>query len=332
MSTEPQPEVMVIQEAMDGGAVVELPPSIPSPDPQPASVEGGEDSDEADDRARQREMAVGGAVDADAEALREAKRQKRHTRKEYHKRVQSEKDVKLSQLERQNNQLLERLAIVERKTLGSELARLDSRIEEEAQKVMFARQKIKEAADTSNGDLLVSAQDMLVESSKNYEMLANLKKRSIEPQQKKAPTTPVNPMLQRHAKEWMRENPWYDPSGKDPDSRRALTEDQILVEDGYDPTTAEYWDELTNRLASRLPHLYNTQTEAKSVRTSRPRNVVTASGRESSYQPSAGSNSITLSPEQVRAMKDAGMWDDPEKRAKMIRRYAFETQNIRNRS
>jgi hypothetical protein len=26
-------------------------------------------------------------------------------------------------------------------------------------------------------------------------------------------------------------------------------------------------------------------------------------------------------------MKDAGLWDDPEKRAKMIRRYALEARN-----
>jgi hypothetical protein len=29
-------------------------------------------------------------------------------------------------------------------------------------------------------------------------------------------------------------------------------------------------------------------------------------------------------------MKDAGMWDDPEKRNRMIKRYAIEARNQRN--
>ena len=53
--------------------------------------------------------------------------------------------------------------------------------------------------------------------------------------------------------------------------------------------------------------------------------IVTGSGRESAAG-SGGKNTFTLSPEQVRAMKDAGFWDDPEKRNKMIKRYAMEAR------
>jgi hypothetical protein len=63
------------------------------------------------------------------------------------------------------------------------------------------------------------------------------------------------------------------------------------------------------------------------VRTQRPRNFQTGSGREHASS-SDGRNTITLSPEKVRAMKDAGMWDDPVKRAKMIKRYALEAKNL----
>ena len=39
-------------------------------------------------------------------------------------------------------------------------------------------------------------------------------------------------------------------------------------------------------------------------------------------------NSITLSAERVRAIKEAGAWDDPAKRSKMIKAYAnFDKQN-----
>jgi hypothetical protein len=321
MSTDNQAveqEVIVIQEEKDGSATIELPESIPSPEAQT-----DDDSDEADDRARQREMVTGGAVDADAEALREQKRQKRRSRKEYHKQVSTEKDVKLTLLERQNQQLLERLSVLERKSHGSDLARLDKAIEDQDNRILFAKQKISEATRTGNGELLTSAQEMWFEARRQAEALANLKKRAVAPQNQRTIQAP-DPQLQRHANNWMSNNPWYDPNGKDPDSRRALNEDAILAEEGYDPKTAEYWEELDRRLQRVVPHRYT--EDANERPRSRPRSAVTSSGREFASNNGRG-NSFTLSPDQVRAMKDAGMWDDAEKRAKMIRRYALEARN-----
>lgn len=321
MSTDNQAveqEVIVIQEEKDGSATIELPNSIPSPEAQ-----HDDDSDEADEAARQREMVAGGAVDADAEALREQKRLKRQRRKEYHKQVASEKDVKLTLLERQNQQLLERLSVLERKSHGSDLARLDKAIEDQDNRILFAKQKIAEATKTGNGELLTSAQEMWFEARRQAEALQNLKKRAVAPQNQRTIQAP-DPQLQRHASNWMANNPWYDPNGKDPDSRRALNEDAILAEEGYDPKTAEYWEELDRRLQRVVPHRYTEDADEKPR--SRPRSAVTSSGREFASNNGRG-NSFTLSPEQVRAMKDAGMWDDAEKRAKMIRRYALEARN-----
>ena len=318
MSTEQEQEVIVIQEEKDGSATIELPESIPSPEPQ-----HDDDSDEADERARQKEMVVGGAVDEDAEALREQKRLKRQRRKEYHKQVSTEKDVKLTLLERQNQQLLERLSVLERKSHGSDLARLDKAIEDQDNRILFAKQKIAEATSTGNGELLTSAQEMWFEARRQAEALANLKKRAVAPQNQRTIQAP-DPQLQRHANNWMANNPWYDPNGKDPDSRRALNEDAILAEEGYDPKTAEYWEELDRRLQRVVPHRYTEDANEKPR--SRPRSAVTSSGREFASNNGRG-NSFTLSPDQVRAMKDAGMWDDAEKRAKMIRRYALEARN-----
>ena len=56
--------------------------------------------------------------------------------------------------------------------------------------------------------------------------------------------------------------------------------------------------------------------------------MVTGSSRESSG--SASGNTFVLAPEQVRAMKDAGFWDDAQKRNKMIKRYAQEARNNRS--
>lgn len=321
MKTDKEDEIIDVQEGADGGAVVELPDSIPSP-----QADVNEDSDEADERAAKAEILETGTVDPEAEAIREAKRDKRRARKEYHKKVSVEKDKTLQFLERQNQELLERLSVVEKKTHGSEIARINKAIEDQETRILYAKQKIKEATETGNGDLLTQAQELWFEARNQYEALDNLKKQSVAPQSTRT-IQAVNPAVQRYANNWMAENSWYDPNGSDEDSSVALVIDQKMANEGWDPKTADYWEELDNRLAKYLPHRYSNSVESVNPSTRRPRNVVTSSGRESMAASGGGKNTFTLSPDQVRAMKDAGMWDDPDKRAKMIRTYAQHARN-----
>jgi len=323
MSTDTEQEVIVIQEEKDGSATIDLPASIPSPD-----VNHEDDSDEADEAARQAEMASGGDVDPDAEALREQKRLKRLKRKEYHKQVATEKDHKLDFLSRQNQELLERLSVLEKKSHGSDLARLNKAMEDQQNRILFAKQKIAEATATGNGELLTSAQEMWFEARRQFEALDSVKKKATaQPRQRTIQAT--DPQLQRHASAWMENNQWYDPNGRDPDSRVALTIDQAMAEEGWNPKTPQYWDELDSRLQKYLPHRYTGDADEKPTQ-KRPRNFVTGSGRESASSSVIGKNQFALSRDQVQAMKDAGMWDDPDKRAKMIRRYALEAKQLRS--
>jgi len=315
-NTEQVDEKIVVNEAADGSAIVALPESIKLPD---------QDGSEEDDAAAQRaEIAATGSIDPDREAEREARRAKRKARKEYHRQVSNEKDVKLNLLERQNRELLERLAVVEKKTLATDLARMDNKIAEEEHRINFAKEKIKEAAETGNGELMVSAQDLLVESSKTLESLKVMRQRAAKPQRPQTAAPAVDPDVQRQAADWLARNSWYDPQGRDADSRRVLNEDVILSDEGYDPRTPEYWQELDNRLSRMMPHRYTGGVGSENTQTSRPRTVVTGSGRQTSSGASSP-NQFQLSREQVQAMKDAGMWDDPVARNRMIKRYASET-------
>ena len=323
MSTEQEQEVIVIQEEQDGSATIDLPPSIPSPD---ANHE--EDSDAADNAARQAEMADGGGVDPQAEALREQKRLKRVKRKEYHKQVSTEKDHKLDFLSRQNQELLERLSVLEKKSYGSDLARLNKAMEDQRSRTLFAKQKMAEAIAAGNGELHASAQEMWFESRRQFEALDAVKKKATAQPRQRTIQAP-DPQLQRHASSWMENNQWYDPNGRDPDSRVALTINQAMAEEGWNPKTPQYWEELDNRLQKYLPHRYTGEADERPTQ-KRPRNFVTGSGRESASSNAIGRNQFALTRDQVNAMKDAGMWDDAEKRAKMIRRYALEAKQLRS--
>ena len=321
-----------VSEEQDGSAVISLPADIPSPDEEDheggavtASDHDGSDAD--DDAAEAREIEEHGDVDPEAEAIRAAKRAKRRARKEYHKQAATEKDIRLQNLQRQNQELLERLSVVERKQSGSELARLDKAIEDQHMRITFAKNKIKEATENGDGDLLTSAQEMWFEARRHAEDLTALKKRSVQPSQQ-----PIqqDPKVQRYASDWMERNPWYDPSSKDMDSRIALTIDQALAEEGWDPKTEDYWEELDNRLQRSLPNRYTDNNNERTKR-SRPRNVVTSSGREAASN-AGGKNLYTLSPDRVKALKEAGMWDNLEIRNRMIKRYAAEDRQNNGRN
>jgi hypothetical protein len=122
--------------------------------------------------------------------------------------------------------------------------------------------------------------------------------------------------VQRNAERWLKKNSWFDTQARDTDSRIAKVIDQELAADGWDPSDSEYWDELDSRLSARLPHRY-TSKGGKTQRSAGP----TASSRVANTA-SAKPGTITLSRDRVQAIKDAGAWDDVEKRNKMIRAYA----------
>lgn len=314
MTTENELDKIVVTEEADGSAVIDLPDSIESPDEQD------------DDR-----MATGGSADqADDDVIPEdeteyqrARREKRRAKRDLAKKTGVEKDMKLQLLERKNQELMERLSVVERKTHSADLARIDKAIEDQELRLQYAKMKISEAASASDGHAMAEAQEMMYEARRQMEALSNFKKAAVEPRQSQGNVP--DPRLQRLASNWMEKNDWYDPNARDTDSKIAKQIDETLVSEGWDPTSPDYWNELDNRLHKYLPHKYNDSTDVRSS-TKRPRSVVTSSGRES-VNGSTNRNTFVLKPEQVRAMKDAGFWDDPDKRSKMIKRYAQEARN-----
>jgi hypothetical protein len=315
MATAPREdtEVMAITEQADGSAMVELPDSIDpvgeSSDPRPEgeASEDPEDQDHPDD----------------SEAVRAARRERRKARKAYHKRVNEERSVELDRLRAENQKLLERVTAVERKTQSHDIARLNAELDDQTQRARFAQAKMAEAISSGDGALHASATDLYYEARRAAEMLEEQKRQMTAPVR----TTPIqepDPRVERMAKEWLDQNSWYDPSGRDEDSEIAQTIDKRLVKEGYDPSSLEYWDELTNRLQKRLPHRYTDNIDDEPRRRRSP---VTSSGREAAASSGGKANTFTLTADQVSAMKQAGYWENPEMRARMIKRYAEEARN-----
>lgn len=281
-----------------------------------ASDEDG--SDEHDDNQDDNDDQNDDESEEEREKIREARREERKLKKELAKQREASAKHKISALEKRNEELARRLAAVENTASSYQFAQIDKAVEDEATRVEYAKMKMLQAAQEGDAVAQMDYLEQLTEAKQRLQQVQHYKKQQLEAA--KAPKQNVpNEMaaeVQRNAERWLKKNSWFDTQARDTDSRIAKVIDQELAADGWDPSDSEYWDELDSRLSARLPHRY-TSKGGKTQRSAGP----TASSRVANTS-SAKPGTITLSRDRVQAIKDAGAWDDVEKRNKMIRAYA----------
>ncbi|CAB5238881.1 hypothetical protein UFOVP230_70 [uncultured Caudovirales phage] len=319
-----------IKEQDDGSVLarVEVPEGFDDEEEKGVEVEvkAEEDSDEdASDEDQQDNSDDEDETDEEREKIREARREERKLKKELAKQREASAKHKITALERRNEELAKRLAAVENTAASYQFAQLDKSIEDEATRVEYAKMKMLQAAQNNDVAAQMEYLEQLTDAKQRLQQVQHYKKQQLE--QAKAPKqnvpNPISTEVQQNATQWLKKNSWYDPQARDTDSRIAKVVDQELAADGWDPSDPEYWDELDNRLQSRLPHRYTAKGGASSRRSAGP----TASSRVANTA-TAKPGTITLSRDRVQAIKDAGAWDDVEKRNKMIRAYAsYDRQN-----
>jgi hypothetical protein len=320
MSTDTKEKIeLMVQEEKDGSAVVDLPESMIDDDldqnaPVKADNEGldREDLDHPDDD----------------QELREAKRNRRKAKRQAFRAENKEKDVRLQVLQRENEEFKRRLSNVERETKQGQISRIDKNIEDSQVRLEYAKMKLKEAADNSDGEAMVEAQTLWRQAEDQINKLQGMKHRASQEAQAPAHQDMPNPTVQRNAADWMKRNSWYNPDASDSDSKVAKKVDELLVTEGWNPSDPDYWDELDSRLQKSLPHRYN-QTSNGDFAVRKPRNVVGSSGREASAAYGGrNSSQFILSPERVKAMKEVGAWDNPDRKKRMIDEFRkYDRQN-----
>ena len=293
MSEEKDVPLEVVEEK-DGTAVVNL----------PAEVE-----DEAEDKDP-----VEASAQSEDDDLQHAKRERRRAKRELAKKTSQEKDQRLVALQRQNDELLQRLQAIEQKTHLLDREKIERRAQDADLRLRYARQKVAEAGSAGDGEALAKAEEMLYNARKEKETFDRISQSSQKPE-----TPKIDPRVLRNIKSWQDRTPWYDGNSQDLDSKIVKQVDEALTQEGWNPAEEDYWDELDHRLQQYLPHRFESGYNGKA----RPKNMQTSSGRESF---NGGKQNFTLSAEQVRAMKDAGFWEDKKMREKMIRRYYEESR------
>ena len=280
-----------------------------------SSDEHDDDEDDHDDNEEQND----GETAEEREAIREARREERRLKKDLKRQRELSAKNKITSLEKRNAELAERLARVESAAASYQFVQLDKSIEDEATRVEYAKLKMVQAGESRDIASQMEYLEQLTEAKQRLKEAQAYKKQQLEQARtpKQNVPNPISTEVQLNATKWLKKNSWYDPQAQDTDSRIAKVIDQELAADGWDPSDSEYWEELDNRLSSRLPHRYSQKGSKEGKRSVGP----TASSRVSNAN-SSKAGTITLSRDRVQAIKDSGSWDDVEKRNKMIRAYA----------
>jgi len=316
---------------LDAGTQREEELVITEQDPQKAAPEDRDDDSSAtgDERIKQGSAdddgSDEGGTDAEREAIRERRRKEKVERKERREQAISRDKLEMDFLRKRNDELERRMSAQEVRAHQADLSTLDQRLSRAQEEVKMAEQVISKAVTAGNGEDVTQAMRYRDEALQRAQQLHAAKAQATRAP---APAEPgIDSQTLFYAKEFLGENKWYDPQGRDEDSAIVLAIDQALVKDGYDPKTEEYWDELRHRAARRLPEHFNAKPKAPAASDRVPRGgPMVSSGRE--HAPQSTRREVYISPERKQALIDAGVWDDPVLRMKYVKRYSdYDKQN-----
>ena len=292
------------------------------------SQNADDDDDDQDDAPVGRSDDDDGSDD-EREAIRERRRQEKQERKMRRDEAIKRDKLELDFLRKRNDDLERRVSAQEQRAHKLDLSAFDAEIAKASKEAEMADRVIAKAVAVGNGDDVTQAMRYRDQALARIQQLNLQKQRAAQqapqPQQ-------IDDITLTYAKEFIAENPWYDAQGRDEDSAIVIAIDQSLSKDGYDPRSADYWDELRRRAARRLPERFGQKakrgaTEDRSEPRREPRGgPAVGSGRE--HAPASTRKEIYVSPERKQALIEAGVWDDPVLRAKYVKRYAeYDRQN-----
>lgn len=281
-----------------------------------ADNDDSDDDDDGDER-------LGESEDDSDDEIVNKNRIKRQKRREVRQRAKEHADRELALLREQNETLLRRVSVIEGNTLAGNVNAIDHRIAQAQADVKQAEAIIARAVEAGNGDDVATAMRLRDEAQYEAQQLWQQKQKVEQIRQKHANPGP-DPRVVNYAKEWMNANPWYDPKGRDEDSAITKVIDNQLAAEGYNPKDADYWHELTRRVASRIG---DDEAETRSSPSKR-RAPPTGTTRE--HAPVSTKKEIYVTPERKQAMVDAGIWDDVPRRNQMLKAYqAYDKSSAR---
>ena len=238
-----------------------------------------------------------------------------------------EREARIAQLEAERQQLLETVTERDKNAVDMHKVNYDQSAKQLQQQAELAKQSYLTAYDSGDKENMLKAQELLnqtqvelnnIEQNKNqlsqYERTLEAREAQRQQQlqaqqQQQVDTSEYDPM----AVEWSQkpENSWF---GSDNIMTvAALTIDAQLKEEGYNPASPDFYQEVDSRMRQEFPHKFNQQVVAQEVPAQRATQQVVAG--QSRSPTNSSSKKVKLTQEDVRM---AQKWNIP------LEKYAAE--------
>lgn len=281
----------------------------------------GEDGRIADDEDDDEDERLSDSQDDSDGEVTSRNRRKRIKRRDVRKNAKENAERELQYLREQNDALMRRVSAVEGNALDHNELAIDQRFSQAVREAKQAETIIARAVEAGNGEDVAVAMRLRDEANARAQQLYAAKQQVS--QAKQAVNTPaVDTRVASLAQDWLAANTWYDPQGRDEESAITKAIDSQLVRDGYNPASEDYWQELTHRVSARLG-----TDEAPSRNTQSARRKAPPMGNTREHAPASTKREVYVTPERKQAMIDAGIWDDPDRRNRMLKTYQAYDKN-----
>jgi hypothetical protein len=173
--------------------------------------------------------------------------------------------------------------------------------------VEAAKSKLKKAIEDNDTEGQVAAQEQLAQAKADAVRLGNLKanqkrdeeaQKAFQQQQAQTPQQqqPYQPVDYK-AEDWAAKNTWF---GSDRAmTATAMSYHDVLLQEGFDPTSDEYYTEINSYIRSEFPHKFKQAQEEKKTETKQPVQTVASAVRKTK----SGRRVVKLTPSQVAIAK-----------------------------
>jgi hypothetical protein len=297
------------------------------------------DEEAGDEKLRSDDRLGEGREDDERDGRRETAKERRERQKRARQRDRLERDFYRDR----NSELEKRLMVLESRTSKTEAASIDARTTTLTAQITQAGRIMAEAMAKQDKDAFNQAQEIRdslrdelaqLKTAKPAQDAQRVHAMHTEAARAQAEAQRPDPIAAANAKAWIREHKWFDLSGTDGDSRAVMKIDNEMAEEGFDPHSDEYWEELSARVKEELPHRFgkakarpeddddfeddDSDMKAPIVRRGPKGPKFSSGGRERPLK----KGEVYISPERKQAMELAGAWSDPVVRQRLLKRYA----------
>jgi len=232
------------------------------------------------------------------------KRIKKLTEKYRQEERDREEAVRLAQKLREENETLKTQM---QSSQQAHLTEYGQRLENQQN---LAKQAYRDAHDRGDVDKMIEAQEMLSRISIEQERyrLAKQQQERVQVQRTSEPqAAPVQQPVQQErapepdprAQDWATKNEWF---GQDEVMTYAAfgIHRKLVEEEGFDPTSDEYYNEIDRQIRVEFPHKFAGQKNGRSGQ-------VASADTSASRKPQPGRRKVKLSPSQVAIAKKLGV-------------------------